>query len=180
LIGTVFGNVSTGIETKEEMLLINIPLTGVGRLEKRSGVWYLIPHQEWGGILTRSTRNEILSDYRTRSNIIRILSIIFGIAASCTAAYLIYTYYSKRQQQQTNRLPRIAPTIQRNQEDDNQNNRLQCVICLENEVIYSLQPCSHLGLCHTCAQSLQLRNDQQELCPICRTPIQQYQRVYLP
>jgi hypothetical protein len=160
------------------MLLINIPLTGVGRLEKRSGIWYLIPHEEWGGILTRSSRNEILSDYRTRSNITRILSIIFGIAASCTAIYLIYQYHLKRQRQ-TNRLPTIAPTIQRNI-DDNQNNRLQCVICLENEIIYSLQPCSHLGLCHSCAQILQSRSRGEELCPLCRTPIEAYQRIFLP
>jgi hypothetical protein len=156
------------------MLLVNVPLTGVGRLEKRSGVWYLTPHEQWGGIITRSSRNEILSDYRSRSSVTRFLCIIFGIAASCTAAYLIYEYYLKRQRQ-TNRLP----TIHRN-ETDNQNNRLQCVICLENEIIYSLQPCSHLGLCHTCAEHLQSRNQGQELCPLCRTPIQQYQRVFLP
>jgi hypothetical protein len=160
------------------MLLINSPLTGVGRLEKRSGIWYLIPHEQWGGILTKSSRNEILTDYRTRANLARIFSIIFGITASCTAAYLIYQYYLK-QQRQTNRLSTIAPTIHQN-EENNQNNRLQCVICLENEIIYSLQPCSHLGLCHTCAQLLQSRNQEQELCPICRTPIQQYQRVFLP
>jgi len=176
---TFIGKVSTGIETKEQMLLIDIPLTGFGRLEKRSGIWYLIPHEQWGGILTRLSRNEIISNYRTRSNIAQVLSIIFGIAASCTAIYLIYQYYSKRQQQQINRLPTNVPTINRN-EDNNQTNRLQCVICLENEIIYSLQPCSHLGLCHTCAENLQSRNQGQELCPICRTPIRQYQRVFLP
>lgn len=161
------------------MLLINNPLTGVGRLEKRSGIWYLIPHEQWGGILTQSSRNDILSDYRTHSNIIRFFSIIFGIAASCTAAYLIYHYYSQRQRQ-TNRLPPVPPpTVERN-DGNNQNNRLQCIICLENEIMYSLQPCSHIGLCHTCSQTLQTRNNGQELCPICRTPIQQYQRVFLP
>jgi hypothetical protein len=177
-IDTFIGNVSTGIETKEHMLLVNVPLTGVGRLEKRSGIWYLIPHEQWGGIITRLSRNEILSDYRSRSNAARFLTIIFGIAATCTAAYLFFQYYSKRQQQ-TNRLPPVPPTIQRD-DTNNQTNRLQCIICLENEIVYSLQPCSHLGLCHTCAEHLQSRNQGQELCPICRTPIRQYQRVFLP
>ncbi|CAF0806103.1 unnamed protein product [Adineta steineri] len=176
LINTAIGNVSKGIETQEHMLLIDIPLTGIGRLERRSGNWYLIPHEQWGGILSRSTRNEILSRYRKHSNIIRVVSILFGIAASCTAAYLIYRYYLKRQRQ-TNTLPRTAPVIHRN-EDTNENTRLQCVICLDNETTYSLQPCSHLGLCHTCVE--QLKNQTQQLCPICRTPIQFYQRIFLP
>jgi hypothetical protein len=162
------------------MLCINVPLTGVGRLEKRSGIWYLIPHEQWGGILTRSSRNDILSDYRTRSNITRFLSIIFGIVASCTAAYLIYQYYLKgKQYQERNRLP-INPQIIPQNEENNQNNRLQCVVCLENEIIYSLQPCSHLGLCHSCAQTLQSRSRGEELCPLCRTPIEEYQRIFLP
>ncbi|CAF0835538.1 unnamed protein product [Rotaria sordida] len=179
-IDTFIGDISTGTETKEEMLLINVPLTGVGRLEKRSGIWYLIPHEQWGGILTRLSRHEILSDYRKRANIARLLSVIFGITAGCTAIYIIYQYYSKRQrrQQQINQLPIITSTIYRTLED-NHTSRLQCVICLENEIIYNLQPCSHLGLCRTCAQQLQSRDLEQQLCPICRTPIQQYQRVYL-
>lgn len=161
------------------MLLTNHPLTGIGRLEKRSGIWYLIPHEQWGGILTRSSRNDILSNYRSRSNIARVLSIIFSITATCTAAYFIYRYYSE-QQRLTNRLPPPSlPRVQQNN-GDNQNNRLQCIICLENEIEYSIQPCSHIGLCHTCAETLQSRHNAQELCPICRTPIQQYQRIFLP
>jgi hypothetical protein len=180
-VDSLTGNISTGIETTEQMLLVNIPLTGIGRLEKRSGIWHLIPHEQWGGVLTRSSRKDIVSGYQTRSTVTRLLSIIFGIVASCTAAYLIYQYYSRQQRQTNFLLPSAppAPIDQRNEEDI-PNNRLQCVICFENEIIYSLQPCSHLGLCHTCAQSLQARNHEQELCPICRAPIQQYQRVFLP
>jgi hypothetical protein len=158
------------------MLLIDIPLTGVGRLEKRpSGIWHLVPHEQWGGILTRSSRAEIISEYRDRSSITRIVSICFGIAAACTTAYLLYKYYSKRQRE-TNRLPRITPR----EETNTSHTRLQCVICLENDIIYSLQPCSHLGLCHSCARTLQMRSHGEELCPLCRTPIQEYQRVFLP
>lgn len=174
LIETIAGNVSTGIETREKMLLVDTPLTGIGRLEKRSGIWYLSPHEQWGGILSRSSRKEILSSYRTYAKIAQLLSIIFGIVASCTVAYLIYNYYTNLQRR-TNHLP----TVQIN-ENVNPNNRLQCIICLENEIIYSLQPCSHLGLCDPCAQLLQAGNHERELCPICRAPIQQYQRVFLP
>ena len=161
------------------MLLIDVALTGVGRLEKRSGNWYLVPHEKWGGILTRSSRAEIISDYRDRSSITRVLSIIFGLAALGTAGYLLYKYYSKRRRQ-ANRFPNIVSPIDTHEVDNNRNARLQCVICLENEIIYSLQPCSHLGLCHSCAQTLQSRSRGEELCPLCRTPIEAYQRVFLP
>ncbi len=169
----------SGIETKEQMLLIDIPLTGVGHLEKRSGIWYLVPHEQWGGILTRSSRAEIISEYRDRSYLARVLCICFGLAAFGTAAYLLHKYYSKRRRQ-TNRLPNIVSPIDTIETDNNRNTRLQCVICLENEIIYSLQPCSHLGLCHSCAQTLQSRSRGEELCPLCRTPIEAYQRVFLP
>ncbi len=166
-----------GIETKEQMLLIDSPLTGVGRLEKRSnGIWHLVPHEKWGGILTKLSRVEIISQYRDRSYFVRVLSICFGIAAIGTAAYLLYRYYSK-QRRQNNRLPTQNDI---NEIDNNSNARLRCVICLENEIIYSLQPCSHLGLCQSCAQTLQSRSRGEELCPLCRAPIETYQRIFLP
>jgi hypothetical protein len=180
LVETFLGDVSTGIETKEQMLLIDVALTGVGRLEKRAGTWYLVPHEKWGGILTRSSRAEIISDYRDRSYIVRILSICFGLAALGTASYLFYKYYSERQRRQANRLPNTVSPMDTHEVDNNRNTRLQCIICLENEIIYSLQPCSHLGLCHSCAQTLQSRSRGEELCPLCRTPIEAYQRVFLP
>jgi len=180
IVDVFIGDLSTGIETKEKMLLIDIPLTGVGRLEKRSsGIWHLVTHEKWGGILTRSSRAEIISKYRGRSSFIRILSICFGIAAIGTAAYLLYKHYSRRRRQ-TNRLPNIVPPNDTNGIDNNTDARLRCVICLENEIIYSLQPCSHLGLCHSCAQTLQSRSRGEELCPLCRTPIEAYQRIFLP
>jgi hypothetical protein len=179
IVDTLLGDLSTGIETKEEMLLIGMPLTGVGRLERHSnGLWHLIPHERWGGILTQSSRSEVISEYNTRSNVKRFFCICFGIAAGCTAAYLLYRSYEKRRQR-INRLPFVSPVAPTSVTEPSAV-RVRCVICLENEVIYSLQPCSHIGLCHSCTQSLQSRGNEQELCPLCRTPIEQYQRVFLP
>lgn len=158
------------------MLLIDVPLTGVGRLEKRAGdVWHLVPHEQWGGILTRSSRAEVIAAYREYSSFARILCLCFGIAAGCTAAFLVFRYYS-RQRRRSDRLPAASLPA----ETDPANVRLRCIICMENEVLYSLQPCSHLGLCHTCAEHLQARSRVEELCPICRAPIQRYQRIFLP
>ena len=164
------------------MLLIDSVLTGVGHLEKRTdGLWYLVPHEQWGGILTRSSRAEIISEYRSRSSLARIFTICFGIAALGTTAYLLYKYYSKqRRRQEINQIPNIVSPNERHEIDNNTNARLRCIICLENEIIYSLQPCSHLGLCHSCAQILQSRSPGEELCPLCRRHIEGYQRIFLP
>lgn len=184
IVDTLIGKFSTGVETKESMLLLDVPLTGVGRLEKRGRLWHLIPHKEWGGILSRLSRVELLDQYRSRATVLRYLSILFGIAASVTAVYLIHRFYSKYRREQINQLPLPRPPpverIVEGNEPDNQNNRLQCIICLENEIMFSLQPCSHLGLCQTCVQQLQSRNRAQQLCPLCRHRIEQYQRVFLP
>ena len=181
IVETFLGDVSTGVETKEQMLLIDVPLTGVGRLEKRTGgVWYLIPHNKFGGILTRSSRAEVIAKYRSRSSVTRAFCICFAMAACGTAVYLLYKAYEKRKRRLMNSRTNIVSPNDVEHIDTNTNARLQCVICLENEVIYSLQPCSHLGLCHSCAQTLQSRSRGEELCPICRTPIEAYQRVFLP
>ena len=168
-----------GLETKEEMLLVDTPLTAVGHLEKRSdNVWCLVPHDKWGGFLTRSSREDLVSSYRGRLKMSKILSVVCAIAAGCTAGYLLYRFYRDRRARSA-RLP-PPPPVDPTVETDPSRVRLRCIICLENEVLYSLQPCSHLGLCHSCAELLQGRNQGQELCPICRAPIERYQRVFLP
>lgn len=171
-----------GIETTEQMLLLDSPLTGVGRLQKRAdGIWHLVPHETWGGILTRSSRAEIIAECQDRSSVTRFLSICFGIAALTTAGYFLYRYYSNpRRRLRTARLPPATPDRLGAGADRPATTQLRCIICLENEIVYSLQPCSHLGLCHSCARALQSRGRREELCPLCRTPIEEYQRVFLP
>ena len=175
---TLLGDLSKGVETREEMLLNNTQLTGIGRLEKRLGVWHLVPHEKWGGILTRSTRDEILASYRSRSSWSRIFTILFGSLAGVTVIYFIYRYYS-RTSRRSNPPRRVIPVTA---QDANTNDatRLQCVICLDHEIVYSLQPCSHLALCESCAEQLQRRGRSEQKCPICRAPIVQYQRMFLP
>ncbi|CAF1065584.1 unnamed protein product, partial [Adineta ricciae] len=170
------------IETKEQMLLLDSPLTGVGRLEKYpDGMWHLVPHEQWGGILTRSSRAEIISEYEDSSSIARLISICFGLAALGTATYLLYKYYSNRRRRPpSSRITRPLVDHHPDEADHPATTQLRCVICLDNEIIYSLQPCSHLGLCRSCAHALQSRNRAEELCPLCRTPIEEYQRVFLP
>ena len=67
-------------------------------------------------------------------------------------------------------------TEQQCKSDDNpreQNvHRHVCVICLDSEVNSVLIPCGHVSSCMNCVHSL-------HSCPICRTPVQSFQKVYL-
>ncbi|CAF1027139.1 unnamed protein product [Adineta ricciae] len=171
---TLLGNLSKGVETREEMLLNNTQLTGIGRLEKRLNVWHLVPHEQWGGILTRSTRDEILASFRSRSSWGRIFTILFGSLTGGTIIYLIFKYYSRKARTSNNSRPRVRPLATQDA-NTNDTTRLQCVICLDHEIVYSLQPCSHLALCQSCAEQLQRRDRLEQKCPICRASIEQYQ-----
>jgi hypothetical protein len=52
----------------------------------------------------------------------------------------------------------------------------QCVVCFDAPKDYALLPCFHMCVCEACASLLtQTRNPS---CPICRTAIQQTNRVF--
>ncbi|CAF1249450.1 unnamed protein product, partial [Didymodactylos carnosus] len=74
IIQGLFGQVSTGIETKESMLLLDRPLTGVGRLEKRGQHWNLLLNDKYGGILTRLSKKEIIDQHRSSSKVIKFFT----------------------------------------------------------------------------------------------------------
>ncbi|ESP00744.1 hypothetical protein LOTGIDRAFT_146942 [Lottia gigantea] len=49
-----------------------------------------------------------------------------------------------------------------------------CLFCLEEDRAVVFKPCRHLCCCHNC-----LPNFKNKPCPICRTPIQGSQVVFL-
>jgi len=53
-----------------------------------------------------------------------------------------------------------------------------CVICLgEHAATHAVVPCGHLAFCGTCAQHPTAKNGR---CPVCRGPIADTVRIYLP
>jgi len=46
-----------------------------------------------------------------------------------------------------------------------------CVVCLTERREYAFLPCRHLCVCHQCVRYL-------EKCPLCRTPIQKYMKIF--
>jgi len=49
-----------------------------------------------------------------------------------------------------------------------------CVVCLEHDAVIAALPCGHRCLCAADSQRLGVRMP----CPVCREPVQQFQRIY--
>lgn len=61
-----------------------------------------------------------------------------------------------------------------------------CIVCYGNRRDVLLEPCFHLKFCLSCIETIHERQPSQSnvqaatpKCPLCRTPIQTYRRVYL-
>ena len=52
-------------------------------------------------------------------------------------------------------------------------NRLTCIICLDNERNILFNPCHHICCCNRCVNNL------NNMCPVCRQEIQSRTRVYI-
>ncbi|CAC5362544.1 BIRC7_8 [Mytilus coruscus] len=57
------------------------------------------------------------------------------------------------------------------------NSRLQCKVCLINPLQITIQPCGHFAICGACCSRLKYGNNR---CPICRGPIDNTVRTYVP
>ena len=77
---------------------------------------------------------------------------------------------------------RVIPIIrirdddeEKTSEEEDQQQRLICCVCLKNERTHAALPCGHMSSCFTCAK--RIRKGQP--CPICRTPVTAWHRIYL-
>ncbi|XP_052096554.1 baculoviral IAP repeat-containing protein 2-like [Mytilus californianus] len=61
--------------------------------------------------------------------------------------------------------------------DTTTDERLQCKVCLTNPLQITIQPCGHFSLCESCYTHLKYENNR---CPICRGPIKNTIRTYVP
>ena len=53
---------------------------------------------------------------------------------------------------------------------------IQCSVCMENKKCALLKPCNQIGCCMSCTKTI-MQNDKK--CPLCRTLIESFEKVYL-
>ena len=57
----------------------------------------------------------------------------------------------------------------------------ECIVCMNAQVSTVLLPCGHLCLCGPCSTLMQQSKKSESVsCPMCRQPVKQVHRVYLP
>lgn len=57
--------------------------------------------------------------------------------------------------------------------------RLTCCACMTNNKCIKLTPCNHICLCEECIKTIMTGGVSGRKCPMCRTDIFEYERVYL-
>ena len=71
--------------------------------------------------------------------------------------------------EEVNDLRRKNAVIKQEQED-----RMECIICQDNTKEYAAQPCGHILFCSHCCNGRMARN-----CPLCNNPVRSLVRVFL-
>lgn len=49
----------------------------------------------------------------------------------------------------------------------------ECVVCMLHKIRRMIKPCNHACLCHGCAKKV-------EVCPICRGPVRETEKIFIP
>lgn len=63
--------------------------------------------------------------------------------------------------------------VQREREDK------LCVVCVDKMKCVMMLPCRHLCVCERCWRQLEVTNEHNSTCPLCRNPVQQVIKAYL-
>lgn len=57
--------------------------------------------------------------------------------------------------------------------------RPQCSVCLLGDAEVVLHPCQHASFCNACATAIVDGLDERRHCPVCRTNVDSFSRIYL-
>ena len=60
-------------------------------------------------------------------------------------------------------------------EEEEDQKRLVCCVCLKHERTHAALPCGHMSSCFACTKRIK----KGKPCPICRTPVTVWHRIYL-
>lgn len=69
----------------------------------------------------------------------------------------------------------LCPTKLKPNDEKEEDEDKACILCLTNKKNIAFSPCGHIISCQTCSQKL-----SNNKCPICKTNIETYLRVFVP
>lgn len=71
----------------------------------------------------------------------------------------------------------VSTFVRANEQITTNHSKPHCVICHENTIAYMTDPCKHVCLCGQCVYQY-IEHDNR--CPICRSRVIKYDRVFIP
>ena len=71
----------------------------------------------------------------------------------------------------------VAAAPRTRNDSESSSSRSWCVICIEDEPTHAIRPCGHIVYCMTCAD---YAREHENVCPICRGPVEGLLRLYRP
>ena len=164
----LFGVVEGPILITQSVLGISTLLTVVGRLEVLSGGRWMISVDPSLGeflFLPRRGLHRVLGLYKT-SLIWQNLATLVLAVAFVRSLRLDSMLIEVLQLQ----LAKCRDSVELNLFETGAN--LKCVVCLERSAATVLVPCGHRALCNQCALSINGK------CPICRSSVERFVRVF--
>ncbi|KAK3084876.1 hypothetical protein FSP39_020633 [Pinctada imbricata] len=191
-IDRIAGEVLKGYHETERMLLKGTHLVGIGRLVIDGNVIKLRPPEDGQTyILTKKSREEIISSLSHTTNTLKICLYVFGGLGCVLTLFLVVRLVKKliryikdrRMQEQLYRAreqadaDRIVRSRSSNEQSvvDLSDDATTCVICLTNRREVVLLDCGHVCLCADCVIAL----PQPKKCPICRSSVSRFIPAYI-
>jgi len=169
----LFGVVEGPILISHSVLGLSTLLTVVGRLEVLSGGRWMISVDPSLGeflFLPRRGLQRVLGLYNTSFIWQNLAAMVLAVAA--VRALRIDAMLIQYLQLQLAKYRDSVDEVSRPGPDAN----LKCVVCLECSAATVLVPCGHRALCNQCA--LSLNGPLHSKCPICRSSVERFVRVF--
>lgn len=166
-----------GVQETEEMLQIGARVTGVGELVLDNQTIKLQPPK--AGMqyhLSKLDFDSLLQRQESQVRVWKVLCLLCGVATCVTLFYILRRQY--RRYKEKRRLKRLQKEFEearvRLGDEEAEEARNTCVICLANHKSSVFLECGHVCSCYQCYQAL----PEPKTCPVCRNPISRVVPLY--
>lgn len=166
-----------GVQETEEMLRIGAAVTGVGELvldnktiklqPPKAGMQYYLSKLDFDSLVQRQ---------ESQVRVWKILCLLCGVATCVTLFFILRRQYKLYKEKQ--RLKRLQQEFEdaraRLGDDEAEEARNTCIICLTNQKSSVFLECGHVCSCYECYQAL----PSPKKCPVCRNAIARVVPLY--
>ncbi|XP_040182715.1 mitochondrial ubiquitin ligase activator of NFKB 1 [Rana temporaria] len=171
------GEQPKGVQETEEMLRIGAAVTGVGELvldnktiklqPPKAGMQYYLSKLDFDSLVQRQ---------ESQVRVWKILCLLCGVATCVTLFFVLRRQY--RLYKEKRRLKRLQQEFEdaraRFGDDEAEEARSTCIICLANQKSSVFLECGHVCSCYECYQAL----PSPKKCPVCRNAISRVVPLY--